>query len=70
MSAFKLASFAAAAIASTAAALDRVSVDPETQMFIDSSGRTTLFHGVNVVYKVAPYIPSDGAFDPELSLND
>ena len=29
-----------------------------------------LLHGINAVYKVPPYIPSDGAFDPETSLND
>jgi aryl-phospho-beta-D-glucosidase BglC (GH1 family) len=29
-----------------------------------------LFHGVNVVYKMDPYIPSQGAFDPENSLNE
>ena len=39
-------------------------------MFIDVDGRTVLFHGVNVVYKVPPYIPSTGAFDPYDSLND
>ena len=37
---------------------------------MDTFGRTTLLHGVNVVYKVSPYIPSDGAFDAENSLND
>ena len=39
-------------------------------MFIDDDGRAVLLHGVNVVYKVPPYIPSDGAFDPQDSLND
>lgn len=29
-----------------------------------------LFHGVNVVYKVDPYIPSQGKFEPQDSLND
>ena len=41
-----------------------------SRMFIDVDGRTVLFHGVNVVYKVPPYIPSNGAFDPSDSLND
>jgi hypothetical protein len=31
---------------------------------IDSLGRTVLFHGVNVVYKIDPYIPSQEEFDP------
>ena len=39
-------------------------------MFIDPEGRSLLFHGINVVYKVDPFIPSDGAFDPDTSLND
>ena len=39
-------------------------------MFIDEDGRSVLFHGVNVVYKVAPYIPSTEDFDPFDSLND
>jgi endoglycosylceramidase len=29
-----------------------------------------VLHGVNVVYKVDPYIPSSDAFNPELSLTD
>lgn len=36
----------------------------------DVHGRSTLFHGVNVVYKIDPYIPSQTDFDPQLSLND
>ena len=51
-------------------AFSRVSINPDTRMFLDSEGRTLLFHGVNVVYKIAPYIPSDGSFDPNDSLND
>ena len=39
-------------------------------MFKDASGRTILFHGVNVVYKVPPYIPDMETFDPETSLTD
>ena len=37
---------------------------------MDSEGRQVLFHGVNAVYKVAPFIPSDGAFDAQNSIND
>jgi len=37
----------------------------------DGENRSVLFHGVNVVYKVPPYIPTtDGAFDIADSLND
>jgi hypothetical protein len=29
-----------------------------------------MFHGVNIVYKVDPYLPSREKFDPQLSLTD
>lgn len=41
-----------------------------TRLMEDSLGRSIIFHGVNVVYKVDPYIPSSDAFDPQLSLTD
>lgn len=37
---------------------------------MDEHGRHALFHGVNVVYKVAPFIPSDGNFTIDTSLDD
>ena len=67
---FKLSSIASALLAMQAAALDQVTVNPETRMFEDPEGRTLIFHGQNVVYKTDPYIPSDGDFDPDNSLND
>ena len=71
MSSFKLTTLAAALVAAvTSAASSQVSVNPDTRMFVDPEGRTVIFHGHNVVYKVDPYIPSDGAFDAENSLND
>ena len=45
-------------------------VKPETRFLVDGAGRTTLLHGVNVIYKVDPYIPTQGEFDPDNSLND
>lgn len=45
-------------------------IDPAIRGFRDRFGRHTIFHGVNVVYKIDPYIPTDGVFDPENSLND
>ena len=48
----------------------RVKIDPSTRTFKDADGRQVLFHGVNVVYKVDPYIPSEGEFDSQNSLND
>ena len=49
---------------------NRLEVNPETRFLIDSHGRTVLLHGVNAIYKVDPYIPSQGDFDPQNSLND
>lgn len=37
--------------------------------FIDENGLTRIFHGVNVVVKLPPYIPSSKKFDPLQSLN-
>ena len=36
----------------------------------DAARRTVIFHGVNVVYKVHPYIPQSDVFDNQLSLTD
>ena len=66
MPSFKLAALTAAFSAASA----KISVDPSTRFFVDEHGRTVLFHGVNVVYKTAPYIPSTGDFDHNDSLND
>ena len=32
-------------------------VDPESSLFVDQYNRTTIFHGVNAVYKVFPFYP-------------
>lgn len=49
---------------------NRIRVNPETRFLVDSFGRTVLLHGVNAIYKVDPYIPTQGDFDPQNSLND
>jgi len=46
-----------------------ISVDSKNRMLVDEHKRPIIFHGVNVVYKIDPYIPSSGAFDPQNSLN-
>merc|ERR1712166_64043 len=48
----------------------KIAVNPDTRQLVDDAGRAVIFHGVNIVYKVAPYIPSQGEFEPQLSLND
>lgn len=56
--------------ATTVSAISRLSVNPSTRLLENEDGETVILHGVNAVYKVAPYIPSNGDFDPNLSLND
>jgi hypothetical protein len=36
----------------------------------DVHKRSVIYHGVNIVYKVDPYLPSSDKFDPETSLTD
>jgi len=50
--------------------LSRIQVDPNTQYFIDEYGRVRIFHGVNVVYKLPPFLPNLTHFDPQNSLTD
>ena len=52
-----------------AAPLEPVRVDPYTGRWIDGQGRVRIFHGVNVVQKKPPWLPSTGAFDPKNSLD-
>lgn len=48
-----------------------ITVNTTSRFMIDGARRTIIFHGVNVVYKVDPYIPTtNSTFDPQLSLND
>ena len=46
-----------------------IKINPETNQFIDSFGRTRIFHGVNAVYKLPPYVASTDKFDASNSLN-
>jgi endoglycosylceramidase len=66
MNTLKLAAIGTAAMMADA----RINVEPETRQFVDENGRSVIFHGVNVVYKIDPFIPSQGDFDPENSLNE
>jgi endoglycosylceramidase len=40
----------------------------KSRNFVDDQGRSLIFHGVNVVYKLPPYIPILDKFDPFNSL--
>ena len=46
-----------------------IHIDAPSRMLMDERDRSILFHGVNVVYKVDPFIPSNGEFDADDSLN-
>eukprot|EP01113_Clastostelium_recurvatum_P033949 TRINITY_DN4550_c0_g1_i1.p1 TRINITY_DN4550_c0_g1~~TRINITY_DN4550_c0_g1_i1.p1 ORF type:complete len:510 (-),score=124.90 TRINITY_DN4550_c0_g1_i1:11-1540(-) len=46
-----------------------IKVDTSSQQLIDEEGRVRFFHGVNAVYKVFPWVPPTGAFDPLNSLS-
>jgi len=41
-----------------------IKINPNSRFMVDSHGRSTIFHGVNVVYKIDPYIPLDDSFEP------
>ena len=48
-----------------------ITVNTTSRFMIDGARRPTIFHGVNVVYKVDPFIPTtNSTFDPQISLND
>jgi endoglycosylceramidase len=50
--------------------LSRIQVDPNSQHFVDEYGRVRIFHGVNVVYKLPPFLPNLTDFDPQNSLTE
>ena len=56
-------------ITSSVAAMG-VKIDTGKQIFRDNSGRHLMLHGVNAVYKIDPFIPTDGDFTPDTSLDD
>jgi endoglycosylceramidase len=58
-----------ATIAAVQAQTAPIHIDSNMRMMADKDGRAIIFHGVNVVYKVDPFIPSDGEFDSQNSLN-
>ena len=54
----------------TLAGLANISINPEKMQFVDEHGRLRVFHGINAVYKLPPYMPSDGKFDSTTTLDD
>jgi endoglycosylceramidase len=61
--------FAVCAVA-VADSLPNVKINPATHGFVDELGRTRIFHGMNAVYKAAPWHPDVEGFDPLNSLSD
>jgi len=45
------------------------SIDDSKSFILDNDGRYSVFHGVNVVIKLPPYLPDLDKFDPYFSLN-
>ena len=45
------------------------SIDSSKSFILDNTGRYSIFHGVNVVVKLPPYLPNLDLFDPYMSLN-
>lgn len=41
----------------------KIKVNPETLQLVDEFGRTRLYHGVNVVYKIFPFYPDTETFN-------
>ena len=46
------------------------SFDPTNSFVLLDDGRYAIFHGVNVVVKLPPFIPDTEKFDPYFSFND
>ena len=53
---------------STTATTDKMQIDPATGSWVDTHGRVRVFHGVNVVYKEPPWLPTNDTFDTQNSL--
>lgn len=48
----------------------QISVDPETNMFVDTLGRERFFHGLNVIQKGSPYYPPYEGFNVNTTFSD
>lgn len=49
---------------------DQIRIDSNTGHYVDGFGRTRIFHGVNAVYKEAPWYPPSESFDTDSSLDN
>ena len=62
--------FAFSLILLLGSSLDWVQINLSTKKFVDSYNRTIIFHGVNAVYKIPPFVPDSTNFDPVHSLSE
>ena len=49
--------------------INSFSIDSSKRFILDNNGRYSIFHGVNVVIKLPPYLPNLDKFDYLWSLN-
>ncbi len=47
-----------------------IKVDPDTSLFVDQYNRFRIYHGVNAVFKTAPFYPDTEQFSSNFSLTD
>ena len=46
-----------------------IKINPSSKKFVDENGRIRFFHGVNAVYKIAPWHPTTSGFDSNNTLS-
>lgn len=49
---------------------ETITIDPATRRFVDNHGRERVLHGVNAVFKTAPFYPVTSGFDTNNTLSE
>lgn len=57
-----------AGLIGAAAAVGKYTIDAATRTFRDNTHNVRIFHGMNVVVKLPPYLPTEGEFNYETSI--
>ena len=50
--------------------VNSIKVDADTSLFVDQYNRFRIYHGVNAVFKTAPFYPETEQFSTNFSLTD